>query len=307
MLFLTVVLFYMVEIKHRMGFSMKRQLLILIALMLTFLLWACDTDESVEILTTTKPVYEFTSLLCGGTDLQVKLLITDNVSCLHDYSLQVKQMRLVERANLIIINGAGFEDFLEDVIPKHKTVIDSSQNISLICAGEEHHDHSHQSDPHIWLSIANASTMAKNIAYGLCDAYPAHKAQIMENLQSLNERFRELEQEADCLSLASCKKLVTFHDGFSYMADSYGLEILHSLEEESGSEASAAELIEIISVVRENHLPAIFTEVSGAASAAAVIQAETGVKVYALDMGMSQRGYFEAMQYNIHTLKEALE
>ena len=78
------------------------------------------------------------------------------------------------------------------------------------------------------------------------------------------------------------------------------------MEEESGSEASAKELIELIGLVQEHSLPAIFTEKNGSVSAAAILSGETGVSVYQLDMAMAGEDYFEAMYRNIDTLKEAL-
>ena len=82
---------------------------------------------------------------------------------------------------------------------------------------------------------------------------------------------------------------------------------MKAIEEESGSEASAKELIEIIRLIEDNQVKAIFTEINGSVSAANIISAETGVPVYALDMAMSGKNWFEAMYYNIDTLKEALE
>ena len=79
------------------------------------------------------------------------------------------------------------------------------------------------------------------------------------------------------------------------------------MEEESGSEASAAELIELIEEVEHHDLPAIFTETNGSVSAAGIIARETGAGSYALDMAMGGDSYFEAMYHNIDTLKEALE
>ena len=79
------------------------------------------------------------------------------------------------------------------------------------------------------------------------------------------------------------------------------------MEEESGSEASAAELKHLIEEVRHHKLPAIFTEVLGSTSAARIIADETGISVYTLDMAMYGDGYFNAMHHNIDTLKEALE
>ena len=109
------------------------------------------------------------------------------------------------------------------------------------------------------------------------------------------------------LSNIKCRKLITFHDGFSYFAESFDLHIVKAVEEESGSEASAKELIELIDLVKTNQLPAIFTESNGSTSAADIIAKETGVKTFALDMAMAGDSYFEAMYHNIDTVKEALE
>ena len=79
------------------------------------------------------------------------------------------------------------------------------------------------------------------------------------------------------------------------------------MEEESGSEASARELIHLIETVREHRLTALFTEVNGSVSSAEVIARETGVRIFCLDMAMSGDSYFHAMYHNINTLKEALE
>ena len=78
------------------------------------------------------------------------------------------------------------------------------------------------------------------------------------------------------------------------------------MEEESGSEASARDLIELITLVEENALPAVFTETSGSSSAANIISRETGCGVCSLDMAMSGSSYFDAMYHNIDTIKEAL-
>ena len=79
------------------------------------------------------------------------------------------------------------------------------------------------------------------------------------------------------------------------------------MEEESGSEASAKELIHLIEEVEHHQLPALFTEKSGSVSAAGIIARETGCRSFALDMSMAGDSYFDAMYHNIDTLKEALE
>ena len=105
----------------------------------------------------------------------------------------------------------------------------------------------------------------------------------------------------------SCRELITFHDGFAYLAQAFDLTILEAIEEESGSEASAAELIHLIDLIRHHNLPAVFTETNGSTSAAQIICTETGAKPFCLDMAMSGEDYFQAMYHNIQTLKEALQ
>ena len=275
------------------------------------LLSGCGTQqESATIAATTLPVYEFTLRLCEGTDITVTRLVTEPVSCLHDYALNVSQVRAVEAAELVVISGAGLEDFMGDLL-ENRSVIDCSVDVPLVdCAEAHHHDHDHhhhESDSHIWLSPKNAKIMAANICKGLCARFPWYSATFEANLTQLLAELDALQAYGEeTLSQLPCRELVTFHDGFSYFADAFDLTILEAVEEESGSEASAQELKHLIGIVREHDLPAIFIETNGSASAAAVIARETGVSIGTLDMAMSGDSYFEAMYHNINTIKEVL-
>ena len=75
---------------------MKR---IFILLTLSLLLMGYSRQqEPAQIATTTLPVYEFTHRLCEGTSLSVTRLVTEEVSCLHDYALNVRQVKAAEAA-----------------------------------------------------------------------------------------------------------------------------------------------------------------------------------------------------------------
>lgn len=291
---------------------MKRFILILILLALA--LAGCAAQPSADIAATTAPVYQFTSALCEGTGLAVTQLVTENISCLHEYSLSVRQVKAVESAGLVVLSGGGLEDFMADVL-EGKQCIDSSEGISMLesCHGHDHghddhsHEHEHEHDPHFWLSPESAKQMAQNICEGLKAQFPAHADTFSKNLQTLSGKFDDLQAYGQQqLAELSCRELITFHDGFSYFAHSFGLEILRAVEEESGSEASASELKELIGLVQEHSLSAIFTEVNGSVSAAGIIAAETGAGIFRLSMAMGDTDYFEAMYQNIDTLKEAL-
>ena len=291
---------------------MKKITVLFLAAFLCIALSGCEQpSQGIEIAATTLPVYEFTAALCEGTNIHVSRLITEEVSCLHDYSLQAKQMKTAENADRIIISGAGLEDFLNDVLTDSSKLIDASRNIEIHCgetAHQEHEGHNHEQDAHIWLDPRNAKMMAANICEQLSAAYPQHTETFSNNLLVLNEKFDNLIAYANKeLSALTCRELITFHDGFSYMAVAFDLTILHAIEEESGSEVSAEELIEMINIVSEHKIPAIFTEKNSSGAAASIIANETGIRTYVLDMAMSGDSYFTAMYHNLDTLKEALQ
>lgn len=294
---------------------MKRLFSLFAAVFLLLSLAGCASAQNpARIAATTLPVYEFTARLCHGTGLSVTRLVTENVSCLHDYSLSVRQVKAIESAEVVIINGAGLEDLMEHALHNAKSVIESADGIQLIECAEDHdhehqhdHSHAHEQDPHLWLSPLHAKQMAQNICAGLKKNYPQHASAFDSNLSSLlTELDALLAYGQQQLQDLSCRELITFHDGFAYFAEAFDLTILEAIEEESGSEASAAELKHLITLVNSHRIPAVFTERSGSVSAAGVIAGETGAKIYTLDMAMSGESYFEAVRHNIDMIKEAL-
>ena len=293
---------------------MKKRLYILLFISVFFLSACSKPTGEYDIVTTTLPVYSFTSTLCRNTDLTVGQLVTENVSCLHDYSLQVKQMRMIEKAEAVIISGVGLEDFMDDALHGILNVIDSSEGVHVHSADHNHdvsnndHGHQHDSDPHIWLAPENAKVMAKNICTELTARYPAYADSFQKNLEALNQQLDELiEYGRVQLADLTTRKLITFHDGFAYFAESFDLTILEAIEEESGSEASAKEIIHLSDLIVSNHIPAVFTEINGSDACAGILQAETGVAIYTLDMGIAGNSYFDAMYHNIDQIKEALQ
>ena len=294
---------------------MKKYLLILLTLVL--LLGGCAPAEHADIAATTLPVWQFTCRLTAGTDLTVTRLVTEEVSCLHDYTLTVGQMKAIEEADVVILSGAGLEEFLDDALKSAGKVIDSSAGIPLLDGGHHHHHegeeeahegHHHETDPHIWLSPALAGAQARNICAGLSAEYPEYAAVFEENLAALLTDLQKLEEYGNLeLAELSSREILTFHDGFAYLAHAFDIEIVEAIEEESGAEASAKELIHLIEEVRHHDIRAIFVETNGSGSAASIIAAETGAHLSTLSMAMSGDDYFAAMYANIDALKEALK
>lgn len=268
-------------------------------------------DGKLHILATTYPVYLFTTAVTEGVDsVEVSLLVNQQTSCLHDYTLTVNDMKAIEGADVIVMNGAGLEDFMDDALAASEApVIDCSEGIELLPAlGHEGHDHDTEYDPHIWMNEESAAVMMNNIVHGLGEVDEGNLERYTENGTAATAL---LPGDDPRLAELTCPYLITFHDGFQYFAQDNGLTLLKAIEEEEGSEASAAEIQEIVSLIREYDIPAIFTEVNGSDATAQAISRETGCEVYQLDMIMSGDGtgiqpYIDAMQKNMDTIVEAL-
>lgn len=289
-----------------------------------------ENDQTLHILATTYPIYLFTTAVIGNTEgVEVDLLVNSQTSCLHDYTLTVKDMKAIDQADVIVMNGAGLEDFMADALAQSDAkVIDCSENVTLLPTleheGHDSHDHEEEYDPHYWMDPRRAATMMASISDGLSEIDPDHSDRYFLHEVTAYDQMGGLRQDMDVAlfqiltvtgkasmdDLWPCDQLITFHDGFQYFADAFGLDLLKAIEEEEGATASAAEIKEITVLIEENHIPAIFVEKNGSRKTADVIAQETGCKVYELDMLMSGDGegiqpYLDAIGSNLTTILEA--
>ena len=295
---------------------MKRLLSLLFALCLVFTGCAAPAatepeDGTLRIVATTYPVYLFTTAVTEGVEgVEVSRLITESVSCLHDYTLTVNDMKAIEQADILIMNGAGLEAFMSDALAQTSAaVIDCSEGVDLLAAqGHEGHDHETEYDPHIWMTKDGAAAMMRAILDGLTELDGNNAQRYTDNFNTACALLSDIPDETAPLA---CPYFITFHDGFQYFSSAFGLTLLKSIEEEEGSEASAAEIKEIVALIEEYDIPAIFTEKNGSDATAQAIARETGVAVYQLDMIMSGEGsgispYIDAMNANLDTIAQAL-
>ena len=108
-----------------------RLLCAILTLCLLLPLTACGAETSPAVMTSTKPIYDLTCALTEGTEIPVRCILSEPVSCLHDYTLSVTQMRALEASPLILKNGLGLDDFLNDAIPQGVLCADLSDGIAL--------------------------------------------------------------------------------------------------------------------------------------------------------------------------------
>ncbi|WP_366485538.1 metal ABC transporter substrate-binding protein [Pseudoflavonifractor hominis] len=272
---------------------------------------------------TTWPVYCFASAVAEGVEeIRVVPVVNEPMSCLHDYTLSIRDMKALDGADLILENGVGMEDFMADAVAASRTpVVDCSAGVELRHLDEDEEGHVHEEheghdhgeyDPHIWMDPERAAVMTGTIAQALAQWDPDHAETYYTNAQAAQEKLCALAEEGrETLSGLTNRELITFHDGFGYFAEAFDLHILKAIEEEEGSETSAREFKELVELIRAEEIPAVFTEVNGSDATARALSRETGVTSAPLTMIMSGEGsgldpYLEAMESNLETILEAL-
>ncbi len=291
------------------------------AMLALLLLPAIAMAETV--VTSFYPIYLFTLNLTDGIDgLTVRNLAAPNTGCLHDYQLSTGDMKVLNKADVFLINGAGMESYLTRVMetfPK-LPVVDASSGITLLSEDgmdeiiDDGEDHTGEANAHIWLDAQNAVAMVNNLAAGLTDAMPQFADQIELNRAAYVERLTALDEELkNGLADVPNKDIVTFHEAFPYFARAYGLNVAAVVNHEPGDAISPATLAQLVETVRALGNPPLFVEPQYDDMAAETLSRETGAPVYTLDpvvtgpeTDIPLTYYEDKMRENMQTLLTAL-
>lgn len=285
-----------------------------------------ESNNKLTIVTSFYPMYISTlNIVKDIPNVEVLNMTTPQTGCLHDYSLSTKDLKTLSNADILIINGAGMESFLDDVIDEYSDlkIIEASKGIDLIEDTEhddhtedhDHEDHDHDVNPHVWVSISKNIEEVSNIAEELSSLDPNHANEYQDNANEYIAKLENLKTEMhSTLDNIAHKDIITFHEAFPYFAAEFGLNIVGVIEIEPDSEPSAKEVENIISIINEKNIKALFTEPQYSSKIADTIAKETGASIYTLDpivTGDSNEkaynDYIIKMQENLNTLKEALK
>ena len=247
--------------------------------------------KGVKVVTTFLPITLFTEAVAGDC-AEVTSLIPPNLGP-HDFQATPSDLADLSGANVLVKNGLGMEEFLDDLISsadnKDLVVIDSSSGVKTIKAaggghhddhqddhgdahhdddhheGDDDHDHGHghshgEYDPHIWLDPVRAAQQVENIRDGLVKADPSCADGYKKNADQYTAKLKELNKEFTAkLNPYSGKTFVAFHDFATYFANRYSLkaEFLVDLPEMN---PSPADLQRVATQVKESGLKALLSE-----------------------------------------------
>jgi zinc transport system substrate-binding protein len=278
---------------------------------------AQTTPPEKVILTSFYPVAVTTlNIISDVPGVRLETLAPQSAGCLHDYQLNPADMKKLDSAKVLVLNGAGAENFLKKPLRKFPAlvVIDTSKGIELIHSGSKHHHGHHDHgdvDEHIWLSVSNVIQQSRTIAEALSAWDPAHKTQYMKNFENYSTRLTDLKKEINAtLAPFKNRKIVTFHQAFSYFAREFGLVVAGVIETSPGMAPDPKTLGSLVTLMKEHGLKAVFTEPQYPARFGETLARQTGAEVYSLDTFVSGKlekdSYLAVMKANAGILARAL-
>ena len=262
-------------------------------------------SSKLQVISSFYTLHEFSQNV-GQEKINVTLLVPDGVEP-HDWSPTIKDVQRIQKSDLIIINGIGFENWVDnlDETDYQGVIIDTSYGILDKNLSQEQST----GDPHIWLNPVYAKTQVQNIANAFSNSdpgneeyYQSNAAKYIEELDLIDSKIRN--------ELSNCNHdFVAFHDAFSYFADEYNLN-QHTIisSNDPHGEATAKTLENVISTAKELNIKVIFSEENVNPRTSEIIANEINGKVLVLSpLEVSSDGtYISKMIENLNNLKEAL-
>lgn len=250
----------------------------------------------------------------AGDRAEVTALVGPNGDA-HVYQPGPGDARTIRSADLVVVNGLGFEGFMDRLMEASgytgPIVVASSAIVPLEAgtddhghddpghAADDHDDHDHEDevaghdaaedphdhgpmDPHAWQDLANGMAYATAVADGLCGVDPDGCTSYRANAEAYRADLAGLDTDIrariDAIP-AERRIVVTSHDAFGYFGAAYGVRFIAPQGVSTDAEASARDVASLIEQIRDTGVRTVFTESIADPRLIEQIARETGATV----------------------------
>jgi zinc/manganese transport system substrate-binding protein len=250
----------------------------------------------------------------GGSHVKVEAIIGPGVDP-HALEPTPGDVRKVADANIVLFTGKGIEGYLtklEEASGNSAKFLDVGTVIPSLTMSEGGKS---VEDPHWWHSVENMKKAARAVADAFETADPSNAATYKKNtmayLASLEELQRWIRVKLADLP-RSKRKLVTSHDALGYFACDYGFTIYPVKGIATNEEPSSGHVKEIIDVIRDQGVKAVFFESIENPQAIEQISretdAKTGYTLYSDGLGATEAGTYDSMmRHNVSAIVDGLK
>ena len=237
--------------------------------------------EKLRVGVTLHPYFSWTSNVAAGLDIEVVAVLPGEVDA-GNYQPSPDDIAKLAKLDAIVINGIGHDDFIRDMIKASGntkiTVIEANAATPLLPS-----THGDAKNSHTFISFTNAIQQSRLIAAKLGELRPAHAQKLKANASAYADKLRAIQSAAaKQLAAAKIKKVVTVHDGYSYLLEEFGIELAGVVQPAHGLVPSAKELADMITLMKEKRVQVVLTEEDFPDKLLATLKEATGAKVYVI-------------------------
>ena len=263
-----------------------------------------SNNTNLKIFASFYPIYDFVKKI-GKDRVDVSTIVPASIEP-HDFEPTARQIIELQKADVIFINGAGFESWINKI--GNEAVVDLSKELPVENIGST-------PDPHIWLDPNLVKSYSKTIFEKLVSLDPQNTDYYTNNLNEFNSKLELLNSDINT-NLTNCNlnDFIAFHDAFGYFAKRYGL-IQHSISGPSPEgDINPQKIADAIKLAKQLGVNIIFSEDNVEPRLSNTIANEIGGKVMILspiemitqEEQTSDKDYFSKMYDNLDNLKIAL-
>jgi zinc transport system substrate-binding protein len=271
---------------------------------------AAQTAPMLKIGVTLHPYYSWTTNVVGTLPgYEVRSILPGEIDA-GDYQPRPEDIKKIADLDAIVVNGIGHDDFIMPMIQasgNRRIVVirpnDDTPQIRQVRGGEV--------NSHTFISFTNAIQQTYAIQRAIAALRPRDAAALQQNAADYARRLRLIKATAATrLAEAKITRVATVHDGYGYLLQEFGLEVGGVVQPAHGLTPSAAELKQMIALLRRENITVVFSEASFPAPLLKVLRDEAGVRVYTIThiaSGPFAADKFEReMRTNVDTMIRAL-
>lgn len=226
----------------------------------------------------------------------------------HEFAASARQAERLAEADLLVVAGAGFEHGLE-------AAVEAAEDAGVEVFALAEHVDLLDGDPHVWLDPLRTRDAVLALGEALAGAgidAAGGAERFAAELEAVHEELAAVLAEVP----PARRVFVANHDVLGYLADRYGFEVAGTVHPGTSThaEASTAHAEELVELLDETGVPAVFTDSSTSADLArSLAGAAAGdvevVELFTESLGPEGSGadtYLGLLRTNAERIRDAL-
>ncbi|MEB1807395.1 MAG: metal ABC transporter substrate-binding protein [Bacillaceae bacterium] len=300
----------------------------LIGMVLLILLTACTGKETsqeireenkLQIVTTYSIIYDVVKNVVGD-NAEIYSIVPIGADP-HEFDPLPEDLKRTTDADVVFYHGLNLEEGngwfnkLIETSGKSKDVVfsvsEGVEPIYLESAGL-----TNEPDPHTWLDVNNVILFTENVRDNLIEidvenqeVYKENAENYIKQLEGLHTKILETIDQIP----EENRYLITSEGAFKYFEKAYGIKTGYIWEINSENEGSPQQIRDVVDLIRENNILALFVETSIDPRSMETVSKETGVpiagEVYTDSLGKEGTDgdtYIKMMESNLNVLYQGL-